>query len=262
MAQVYGIHQLELAPDADRAEFERRMVEEFIPKIQWPGWGAALVRADRGPRQGKYALVYPVDTIAARDAMFPSADSEDQLAAWEQAHPDCVATAVVEALGPMMAPPPEGFSDYVVVAATSQQERNKELVRRFNEEAWNQGRIDAVDRLLAPKYTDSDYASATDPRQALKESIISVRTAFPDMRIEPVDLVAEGDMVMGHWRFRGTQRGSFQQVPPTGKVLTLEIFTKNRIVDELIVSEVSVNSWYDFLVQLGKLPAEQPAQVS
>ena len=45
MAQVYGIHQIELTPDADRAAFERRMAEAFIPKIRWTGWGAALVRA-------------------------------------------------------------------------------------------------------------------------------------------------------------------------------------------------------------------------
>jgi steroid delta-isomerase-like uncharacterized protein len=35
------------------------------------------------------------------------------------------------------------------------------------------------------------------------------------------DLIAEGDKVVGRWTFRGTHRGDFMGIPPTGKKVSI-----------------------------------------
>jgi predicted ester cyclase len=43
------------------------------------------------------------------------------------------------------------------------------------------------------------------------------RASFPDYTMEIVDLVAEGDTVVGHFRCSGTHRGEWNSIPPTGR---------------------------------------------
>ena len=45
----------------------------------------------------------------------------------------------------------------------------------------------------------------------------NLRTAFPDLEVEVIALVAEDDLVAGHFVGRGTHRGLFNGVPPSGR---------------------------------------------
>ena len=87
---------------------------------------------------------------------------------------------------------------------TSQE--NKELVQRLVEEAINGRNLDAVDEVA-----DGELA------EAAKRWIGPFRASFPDFKMEIVDLIAEGDRVVGHFRCSGTHRGEWNGIPPTGK---------------------------------------------
>ena len=83
---------------------------------------------------------------------------------------------------------------------------NKRLVVRAVAEVVNGGDLDAVDVLFAPEIA----ASA-------REWVVPFRQAFPDVRMDIVDLVGEGDVVVGHFRCSGTQAGSWMGRPATGR---------------------------------------------
>jgi predicted ester cyclase len=51
----------------------------------------------------------------------------------------------------------------------------------------------------------------------LQQRSLALRSAFPDLEIERVVQLADGDLVAGHFRARGTHRGLFQGVPATGR---------------------------------------------
>ena len=85
-------------------------------------------------------------------------------------------------------------------------ERNKALVRRLVDEVMNGGRMDVVDELYSP---------ALAP--AVKRWIEPFRSAFPDFRMEVVELVAEGDTVVGRFTCSGTHLGEWRGHPPTGR---------------------------------------------
>jgi hypothetical protein len=70
MAKIVGIHEIELLPGVNESDFERFVTEEFIPTVasNFEGWNQHLAKADRGARDGKYALIIELDT-AARDRL-------------------------------------------------------------------------------------------------------------------------------------------------------------------------------------------------
>jgi predicted ester cyclase len=85
-------------------------------------------------------------------------------------------------------------------------EANKRLVARAVEEVVNGGDLDAVDHLYSPEIAD-----------AAREWVAPFRSAFPDVRMELVALVGEGDTVVGQFRCSGTQTGTWRGRPPTGR---------------------------------------------
>jgi predicted ester cyclase len=82
----------------------------------------------------------------------------------------------------------------------------RETVRRFVEEAVNGGRDELVDELCT---------GATAPR--VREWFGAFRHSFPDVRMRPVQVVAEDDTVVGRFACSGTHLGDWRGHPPTGR---------------------------------------------
>lgn len=103
-------------------------------------------------------------------------------------------------------------------------ERAKELALRVWEEAWNEGRLEVVDEALAPDAVDRHDLGGDDFRGHLKGTITEFRRAFPDLRADVEDIVAEGDRVAMRVSLTGTHRGPLFGVAPTGKPIGIQQF--------------------------------------
>ena len=121
------------------------------------------------------------------------------------------------------------------------EDENKALVRRLIEEAINAQDIDVVDELA-----DGELAAAA------KRWIGPFRASFPDFTMKVVSLIAEGDVVVGHFQCSGTQRGEWNGIPPTGRrfqdIDEIYIF---RVSDRRLTSFVAVEDNLTRLRQLG-----------
>ena len=111
-------------------------------------------------------------------------------------------------------------------------EGNKELVYRFVERFWNNGDTTAIGELMAP---DAVIHAPVNDADQLKEFNRMMRTAFPDWHSTAEELVAEGDKVAERWTGRGTHRGEFQGIPPTGRRVEVPGVVFYRIADGKIV---------------------------
>jgi steroid delta-isomerase-like uncharacterized protein len=136
-------------------------------------------------------------------------------------------------------------------------EQNKAVVRRFIEEAWNNGNLDVVDELVAADHIDHDpaRADAASGPAAMRAFIEMYRTAFPDTRIEFSEMVAEGDLVAGPWRATGTHQGELMGIPATGKPISITGMGMDRVVDGKIVESWSNWDAMGMMAQLGVIPA-------
>jgi steroid delta-isomerase-like uncharacterized protein len=94
----------------------------------------------------------------------------------------------------------------------------KVLVRRLFEEVWNQGNLAAIDELFAPSYIRYDPAAPEAKGLAgFKQLVVMLRTAFPDLHFTLEEVIAEDDKVMTRALLRGTHRGEYLGIAPTGK---------------------------------------------
>lgn len=85
-------------------------------------------------------------------------------------------------------------------------EDNKRLVGVVIAEVINGGNLEAVDEFYAPEIA-----------AAARGWVAPFREAFPDVRMETVELVGEGDTVVGHFRCSGTQTGPWMGRPASGR---------------------------------------------
>jgi predicted ester cyclase len=120
-------------------------------------------------------------------------------------------------------------------------EENKLLVRRLIDEVVTERNLDALDELAAGEFA-----------QVARRWVSPFQSAFPGFRMEIVELIAEGDKVVGHFRCSGTQRGDWLGLPATGRrfenVDEVYIFT---VRDGKLVSAHGVEDNLARLRQLG-----------
>lgn len=83
---------------------------------------------------------------------------------------------------------------------------NKQLVRRLVDDAVNARNLDVLDEVA-----DGEIAAAA------RRWIGPFRESFPDFTMRIVDLVAEGDKVVGYFKCSGTHEGEWRGRPPTGR---------------------------------------------
>jgi predicted ester cyclase len=84
-------------------------------------------------------------------------------------------------------------------------ERNKSLVRRLTEI------VNAGDMSALPEVAGGLVAEAAE------DWIGPFRESFPDFRMELIEVIAEGDKVVGHFRCSGTHEGEWRGLPATGR---------------------------------------------
>ncbi len=127
-------------------------------------------------------------------------------------------------------------------------ERNKELVQRLIAEAINQRNLNALEEVAAGEFAE-----------AAREWISPFRQSFPDFTMEIVDLIAEGDRVVGHFKCSGTHLRDWLGHPPTGRrfegVDEIYIF---RVKDGKLTDAVAVEDNLTRLRQLGLYETEPP----
>jgi predicted ester cyclase len=66
-----------------------------------------------------------------------------------------------------------------------------------------------------------------------------IRTAFPDMSLEILEMIAEGDTVVTHWRPTATHRGPYRGVAPTGQQVTWSGLALHRVGDGRIAEHLA-----------------------
>jgi predicted ester cyclase len=82
---------------------------------------------------------------------------------------------------------------------------NRALVRRF------------VEIVNGGDLTDLDEVAETEFAEGIRRWIAPFRTSFPDFRMDVVDVIAEPDKAVGHFKCSGTNEGEWQGKPPTGR---------------------------------------------
>ena len=86
------------------------------------------------------------------------------------------------------------------------------------------------------------------------------RAAFPDLKMDPEDIIASGDKVVARVRATGTQDGEFMGLPPSGKRIDVQLMDIIRFGDDGLAHEHwGVFDAMTMMQQLGVVPEAPPA---
>jgi len=135
---------------------------------------------------------------------------------------------------------------------TTTEERNKEVMRRYEEEVWNERNLDVIEEVLAEDFV-LHYPNSQEVHgpEEFREKAESNQAAFPDSSQTTEDIIAEDDMVVMRLVVRGTHGGEFMGYAPTGKEFEIEEVHIVRIEDGKIVEQWSQADMMGLMEQLG-----------
>jgi steroid delta-isomerase-like uncharacterized protein len=134
-------------------------------------------------------------------------------------------------------------------------QQNKTIVRRFVEEFQNGGNESAAEELLAADFVDhTPFPGVSPDREGVKRLFAALRQAFPDLRAKIHDQLSEKDRVATRKTFRGTHRGEFLGIAPTGRSVSFDVIDVVRIADGRIAEHWNVVDLMGLLQQIGPRP--------
>jgi predicted ester cyclase len=132
----------------------------------------------------------------------------------------------------------------------------KLTAERIPLEVINNGNVALLDELLSPEFVDHSPQPGVPPtREGLKQSITTLKTAFPDVRYTIEGSVGCGDEIVHRLQATGTMTGEFMGIPATGKSATWTEIHIGRGVNGRLTEHWSVIDQLGMLVQLGVVAA-------
>lgn len=123
------------------------------------------------------------------------------------------------------------------------------------------GRIDDLAEYVAddvvnhnPVSSDARTQGEVRGIEAFRRHAESIPAAFPDVRFDVQDVIAEDDRVMVRFVLSGTHEGKFMGIEPTGKEITMSGIVVYRFAEGKIVERWSEANTLGLLQQLGAMP--------
>jgi steroid delta-isomerase-like uncharacterized protein len=123
------------------------------------------------------------------------------------------------------------------------------------------GEIDGFGELVAEGFVEHETTPGLEPTKAgVKQLFHMYKAAFPDLRMEPEDILVSGDKAVARVRATGTHQGEFMGMPSSGKSVDVELIDIMRFGDDGLIHEHwGVFDALSMMQQLGAIPAPPPA---
>ena len=135
-------------------------------------------------------------------------------------------------------------------------EANRRVMHRFTE-FINTANEKLAEELISPDAVFHVPGRAEPVRgpAGYLEIIGMMREGFPDIQWTLEEMIAEGDMVAARFTMRGTHRGIFFGVPPTGKAIKVQAMNFYRLSGGRFVEERGQPDLLSLLQQIGAVKA-------
>ena len=130
-------------------------------------------------------------------------------------------------------------------------ELNKLVVQRYWEGKWNERRPEILDELQSQDVVYHGTSMQMNGIEEYKHVYNVYLSAMHDTKIEVIELIADGNLVMSHTKLNGTHKGELDGLPPTGNEVNMSVFTIFRLVDGKIVEEWEILDELGMMTQLG-----------
>lgn len=111
-----------------------------------------------------------------------------------------------------------------------------DIAKRWFEEVWNKGRVEAVDELATPdaKCYGFPQPESVLNREEFKEYVLEFRRSFTHIHLSVDETVAEGYRVAARWTGQMKHTGAGLGFAPTGRIVHVHGMSLLHLRDGLI----------------------------
>lgn len=108
--------------------------------------------------------------------------------------------------------------------------KKKQVILRFLDEVWSEGRVDCVDNYIADQFhirhdPGDPWDGQVLDRDGFKQRLVKSRSVAPDQKFLPVQCVEDDCAVAVAWTWQGTHLGDLPNLPATGRPFTMSGLT-------------------------------------
>ena len=131
---------------------------------------------------------------------------------------------------------------------------SKDLVHRFYEEV-SAGNLSIVDELISDDFVEHEvFPGIPANKDGVKQFFGMLRSAFPDLRMEAQEVLADGELVSVRGRFTGTHQGDWMGMPATGRSIDVTAIDILRLGESKFTEHWGVMDAMTMMQQLGAIP--------
>lgn len=123
---------------------------------------------------------------------------------------------------------------------------NKEVVKKFFKEGYENHDYDKVMSIVADNYIDNSPAGARSNKDAV-EILKIIENTFTDLKIDIMDIFEENNMVATRVKYSGIHSGECMKIEATGKAITFEALENFKLQDGKIIE--SWGYWPDMEIK-------------
>ena len=132
---------------------------------------------------------------------------------------------------------------------------NMVKTRRFMDEVFNKGNMKAAEEFMSASFVEHDPFPGQGPGvEGFKQGMSAFRQAFPDLRIRVDDIFADGEKVVIRSTMMGSHKGTFMNMPPSGKQIDVKGIDIVRMSNGKAVEHWGLFDSLTMMQQLGAIP--------
>lgn len=134
-------------------------------------------------------------------------------------------------------------------------EQMKQTAQRFLD-LWFSGKTDGIEEIVAENFVShmSMPGVSSTGLQQLKDMVAISSAAFTDNKTEDLHLIAEGDRVVVHYRWKGVNTGSMGEgMPATNKPIDVHTVDVLRFENGKVVEHWGYMEEFKMMQQLGMM---------
>lgn len=136
--------------------------------------------------------------------------------------------------------------------------KNMEAAKKFYAD-FEKADWAAIEALVEPGFTD--HSSMMPPgtpftKDTLMKYLRETKQGFPDMKLEALNMAGNGDILFVHYKFSGTNSGSYMGMPATNKKVEYMGVDLLRMKDGKAAEHWDYGDNITFMRQMGMMPEQ------
>jgi predicted ester cyclase len=128
-------------------------------------------------------------------------------------------------------------------------ERSFEVMNQYLTDVLSDRKFDVIEQIAAEDM--KDWSQTIPGRAGLEQHVRDFWRIFPEVEVKVMRIIADGDEVVGIWRFKGVAQDEYWGMKPNGTPIAVTVSSCFRLVDGLIKDYWLIYNALDAITQMG-----------